>query len=150
MRRFGSQWSGRLPLLFLGRHTSRGNLEALAYYLTYIAPMLVFAPLLLASRLREPGPPRLWNAGIDLTAIGVAGSRMVAPVIPFSGHMVILVYALMSSRSKLLWWLALVLAAHTTYLKLVMWRDPITWIVGVAIGVALASVRAEPWWRTKR
>ncbi len=138
-----------LPLLLAGRHAS-GDPKSILYYLTYVAPMICFASLLLSSRFYGSRQLRPRDIGLDLTAIGVAASRMIAPVIPFSGHMVLLIYAFLSSRRRMFRFVALGLAAHTTYLKLVVWGDVLTWSVGVAGGVALASLRTEPWWATAR
>lgn len=82
-----------------------------------------------------------WRAGIVLDAIVFAAAllRMVPFLpLPFSGHMLFLVYSLLTARSTAYRWIAAILVAETTVFKLVVWGDWHTWGIGVACACTLA------------
>jgi hypothetical protein len=108
--------------------------------------MVVFAPLLLASRRREVPAPGRPDLVLDPTVIATAASRLITGALPFSGHLSLPVDALAGARAPLVRLAALVLSLHATFVELVLRGDPVTWAIGGA-GLAPAALRPRPWRR---
>jgi hypothetical protein len=67
--------------------------------------------------------------------------RFAGLPVPFSGHMLFFVYAALTTRSTRFLLLILALATEATWYKLVVWRDPRSWALGIAAGTVLAAAR---------
>ena len=111
---------------------------AAKFLVLYYGPLFVAAPLWVRERLDARGSSR----AIDAVVLVLAFARMVGgEVLPYSGHMLFLVYSLLaapvSARYRLL---ALALLAETTVFKLWLWRDPRSWTLGLILGLAAAFV----------
>ncbi len=115
---------------------------SLDYATYYVAPMTFIAPLWAATRLD-------WLAALSARQIAIDGvvftlsatrSAPLFTLVPLSGHALFLSYTALTTRDRRYAALALVGLVGTTYLKLVEWRDPITWGIGLAIGVVLARL----------
>jgi len=103
----------------------------------YVAPMFLAAPLWARHRLdgleRRPGAVHAADAGV----LALSLARLVAGgVLPFSGHMLFLAYTGLTVRAPGYRRLALALLVETTAFKLWLWRDPQSWALGLALGLA--------------
>ncbi|NOX57305.1 MAG: hypothetical protein GXP29_00405 [Planctomycetes bacterium] len=128
------------------RKAMRSDLYATLHFVQYVPPMVLFAAAMISSRLSHSQRIRLWDGGLDLVAIGIAGSRLVNSDTPFSGHMVLLTYGIISSQGRKLRLFALILLIHTTCLKLFVWGDFSTWAIGAGIGILLSLIQQlHPW-----
>jgi hypothetical protein len=116
------------------------------YALHYVVPMILFAAALVSSRLGNVHSARVRDLLVDALAVVVAASRLLVAVIPFSGHMALLTYGLLTADGQLLRGAAIILLLHTTVLKLVVWHDPVTWSVGACLGVLFACLRSGKRW----
>ncbi len=77
---------------------------------------------------------------LDIAVVGLAALRTVTGLLPFSGHMLFFTYSL-AARSRLYRVAALAILLETTWFKLVIWRDPLSWSVGLALGALALIVR---------
>jgi len=112
--------------------------RAQRHLLFYLAPPIFALPLWLRDRLRHLGDCTRRSVTLDALAIALAAARLVSCVLPFSGHMLFFLYTALTTRSRGYRALAWALAAETTYFKLALWNDPLTWTGGIVTGVALA------------
>lgn len=60
-------------------------------------------------------------------------------VVPLSGHTLFLSYTFVTTPPRGYRALVIAVLLETTYLKLVRWHDPITWGMGIVLGLALAA-----------
>ena len=104
----------------------------------YAAPMFLAAPLWWRGRLNAAAPVQAIDAAVTLLAFA---RFVIGDVLPFSGHMLFLSYSAAAgpvARGYRL--LAFVLIAETTLFKLWIWRDPRSWVLGLALGLAGAAL----------
>ena len=73
---------------------------------------------------------------------GLAVGRVVGNVPYISGHTLLLSYALVQSRSKLVRTSAVLVLAQTLFLKYFVWKDFVTSDVGIVLGCTLAFLVA--------
>ncbi|HEU0300648.1 MAG TPA: hypothetical protein VFR37_14355 [Longimicrobium sp.] len=143
LRRLMVLFAVAVPLLFVARAAVVvEDWPARRFALLYIAPFFVaffvWARLWLDRVDRDP--PRA--LAVDAAAAVLGAVRMAAvPLVPFSGHMVFFAYSALTTRSARYLLLVLALAAGATWFKLVLWRDPASWALGMGLGTALAAVR---------
>jgi hypothetical protein len=143
LRRLMVVGAAAVPLLFVVRAALVvEGWPARRFALLYIAPFFVaffvWARLWLDRVDRDP-PGAL---AVDAAAVVLGAVRMVAvPVVPFSGHMLFFAYSALTTRSVPYLLLVLAVAAGATWFKLVLWRDPSSWALGIGVGAALAAVR---------
>lgn len=124
--------------LFAFSYSVEGDWNATLERLHYVAPPFFFVPLLLSVRLGKAGPPRAEGLLLDAAIVLLAASRMWISAIPFSGHMLLFTYAALTERT---WWHRAIIAlfiVHTTWFKLIVWGDFLTWSVGIAGGLIAA------------
>ena len=76
--------------------------------------------------------------GVDFLVFGLAVGRVVGDVPFISGHTLLLSYALLSSKSRIVQISALLVLAQTLYLKYFVWHDFVTSNAGIVLGCALA------------
>jgi hypothetical protein len=107
----------------------------------YVAPLVAAAPLWLRIRLAERPLTLSPIWALDVLVIVLGALRALGTSwIPFSGHTLFLTYSPLVTRHAGYRLLALVLFAETTVFKLVVWRDLFTWALGIAVGLALATL----------
>lgn len=116
------------------------DLLSTLHFLQYVPPMIFFSAALLSSRLNPKHKIHPWDIFGDTVAIAASGSRMIYTATPFSGHMVLLTYGVMSSSSNKVRLFVIVMLIHTTFLKLIMWGDYSTWLIGAGIGFTLSAI----------
>lgn len=106
--------------------------------LLYVAPLIFIFFLWLRARIDESeewSPLRLVLDGVVVIA---AVLRMVPSIgLPWSGHMVFLIYTLSTTREQLYRWIALGLVIETSIFKLWFWKDWQTWSIGTLLGMCL-------------
>jgi hypothetical protein len=130
-----------VPLLFALAALGVDGWPARRFLLLYVAPF--FIAFFVWARIRMDELPRT-GAGalaVDAFATVLGAVRFAGAPVPFSGHMLFFAYSALTTRSAGYALLVLVLAAETTWFKLVLWRDFASWGLGTAAGVALAAVR---------
>jgi hypothetical protein len=103
--------------------------------------MFLAAPLWIRHRLRGFERRSAGENAIDATVFVLAMLRfVVGEVLPFSGHMLFLTYTGITVRASSYRWLVLLLLIETTIFKLVLWRDPRSWGIGLALGLVAGLV----------
>ena len=131
-----------IPLLFAAAALGV-NGSARRFLLFYIAPFFVafFAwAWIRVGRIEGDRPLAL---AVDGVATVLGAIRFGGLPVPFSGHMLFYAYAALTTRSTRFLLLILALAAEATWYKLVVWRDPRSWALGIATGAALAAARVR-------
>lgn len=107
----------------------------------YVAPLFLAAPLWV--RLRLEAKSIEWNGRtiVDIAVLVLSFLRFVlGEILPFSGHMLFLVYSGLTTRERWYQLLGLVLLIETTVFKLWLWRDRYSWGLGLALGLLAALV----------
>ena len=130
-----------VPAMFAAGALVVDGWPARRFLLLYVAPF--FAAFFVWARIRA-GEVERTPAGalaVDAVAVVLGSVRFAGPFVPFSGHMLFFTYAALTMRSTRFQALILVLIAETTWFKLVLWRDPRSWALGIATGAALAAAR---------
>jgi hypothetical protein len=109
----------------------------------YVAPMFLAAPLWVRQRLIGYEQRDAAVHAIDAVVFALAVARFgVGEMLPFSGHMLFLTYTGITVRASGYRWLVALLLIETTIFKLVLWRDPASWSIGLALGVAAGGIAA--------
>jgi len=103
----------------------------------YIAPIyvLAFAWAAVAAGQRRFLRPR--GLAVDAVVVGLARSRGIVPIFPGSGHVLFLLYTVLVTRSLAYRLAAIAFLAVSLAMKLVLWHDVVTPLVGAAAAVAL-------------
>ena len=130
-----------VPLLFAAAALAMEGWAARRFLLFYIAPF--FAAFFVWARIRVDALGRTTRAAlaVDLLATVLGAARFAGAPVPFSGHMLFFAYAGLTTPSPPFRLLVLLLAAETTWFKLVLWDDPSSWSLGIAAGLALTAAR---------
>ena len=130
-----------VPLLFVMAAVAMEGWAARRFLLFYIAPF--FVAFFVWARIRVDSLARTSRGAlaVDALATVLGAARFGGAPVPFSGHMLFFAYSAPTTRSLPYALLVLVLAAETTWFKLVLWRDFASWGLGIAAGLALAAVR---------
>jgi hypothetical protein len=116
--------------------------SGIRFLVLYVAPMFLIAPIWLRHRLADVEQRSPGAQAIDAGLFVLAMVRFVSGgLLPFSGHMLFLTYTGITVRVSRFRWLAALLLLETTVFKLLIWRDPKSWGLGIALG-ALAGVIA--------
>lgn len=111
-----------------------GELRDLLVY--YFAPIGVpFIAFLFERAERWPHTPWL----MDISLVIVSFMRAVFPIPFISGHALFLSYALLTTRTWVARWTALVVLIQVAYVKIFVWHDP-TLLGGIVLGIAAAWV----------
>lgn len=113
------------------------------YFSVYFAPAIGAFFLSISYRLLETKRYGLVRAFTDGLVILLCSLRATAPLVPMSGHMLFFVYAGLTIRSRLFRIIIALLIIQTSLIKLMIWRDYLSWSFGVLSGVPLAVVFAR-------
>jgi hypothetical protein len=108
----------------------------------YIAPMVLAFPLWARVRLESIETEPAGRVALDAAVTVLAVLRTLTGALPFSGHMLFLVYSLLTTPR--LWYrvVALLLIVETTWFKLGIWSDVLSWSLGLAAGLVSAALYA--------
>ena len=104
------------------------------YFVPLMVPMIAF----MLDRLEHVREANFFRHGVDFLVFGLAVGRVVGDVPFISGHTLLLSYALLSSKSRVVRISALLVLAQTLYLKYFVWHDFVTSNAGIILGCALA------------
>jgi hypothetical protein len=111
-----------------------GDLRDLLVY--YFAPIGVpFIAFLFERAERWPDAPWL----IDIPLVIVSFARAAFPIPFISGHALFLSYALLTTRTRVARWTAIVVLIQVAYMKIFVWHDA-TLFGGIALGIGAAWV----------
>jgi hypothetical protein len=106
------------------------------YFVPLMVPMIAF----MFERVERAREANFFQHGFDFLVFGLAVGRVVGDVRFISGHTLLLSYALLCSKSKIVRISALLVLAQTLYLKYFLWHDFVTSNVGIGLGSALALI----------
>jgi hypothetical protein len=104
------------------------------YFVPLMVPMIAF----MFERVEHAREANFFQHGIDFLVFGLAVGRVVGDVPFISGHTLLLSYALLCSKSKIVRISAIAVLAQTLYLKYFVWHDFVTSNAGIILGCALA------------
>jgi hypothetical protein len=106
----------------------------LQYFVPLMVPMIAF----MFERVEHVREANFFQHGLDFLVFGLAVGRVVGDVPFISGHTLLLSYALVCSRSRIVRISAILVLVQTLYLKYFLWHDFVTSTVGIILGSALA------------
>ena len=117
----------------------------LVYFVPIVFPFVTFL-LERARSLRETTP---WSCVPDSIVVVLAMWRVIGDVPLLSGHALFLSYAALTCRSRITRFAAILVLLETAWLKLIVWHEPVSLGLGVALGSCFALVhlwlrRREP------
>jgi hypothetical protein len=104
------------------------------YFVPLMVPMFAF----MFERVEHVREANFFQHGVDYLVFALAVGRVVGNVPYISGHTLLLSYALLQSKSKLVRISSILVLAQTLFLKYFMWGDFVTSNVGIALGCTLA------------
>jgi hypothetical protein len=108
----------------------------------YFVPLMVPLIAFMLERVEHVREANFFQHGVDYLVFGLAVGRVVGSVPYISGHTLLLSYALLQSRSKLVRISSILVLAQTLFLKYFVWGDFVTSNVGIALGCTLAFLVA--------
>lgn len=127
-----------LPVAFVAVGLVLDDWRAGRFLLAYVAPFFVALPLWAWCRLKRDWGRR--EMVLDGAVVTLGALRFAGGFLPFSGHTLFFVYSLLTERTRWYRWLALALLAETAYFKLVVWSDPRSFTLGIALALAFAAL----------
>jgi hypothetical protein len=104
------------------------------YFVPLIVPMIAF----MFERVEHVREANFFQHGVDFLVFGLAVGRVVGDVPFISGHTLLLSYALLCSKSRIVRISAILVLGQTLYLKYFVWHDFVTPNAGIVLGCALA------------
>ena len=108
------------------------------YFVPLMVPMIAF----MFERVEHVREANFFQHGVDYLVFALAVGRVVGNVPYISGHTLLLSYALLQSKSKLVRISSIIVLAQTLFLKYFVWGDFVTSTVGIALGCTLALLVA--------
>ena len=99
----------------------------------YFVPLMVPLIAFMLERVEHVREANFFQHGVDYLVFGLAVGRVVGNVPYISGHTLLLSYALLQSRSKLVRISSILVLAQTLFLKYFVWGDFVTSNVGIAL-----------------
>jgi hypothetical protein len=125
--------------LWLLRHSSvRATVLDPSGTFQYFVPLMVPMIAFMFERVEHTREANFFQHGVDFLVFGLAVGRVIGDVPFISGHTLLLSYALLCSKSRIVQFSALLVLAQTLYLKYFVWHDFVTSNAGIVIGCALA------------
>ena len=112
----------------------------LSGHFIYVLPILVPFVSFLFDRLRQIREVSWREVLIDVVVVVTAVMRMIGEVPFVSGHALLLSYAIARPGSRLTRILAALVMLQVLYLKLFVWHDMISPVLGIIVGVAAATI----------
>jgi hypothetical protein len=107
-----------------------------SYLLVYDVPILIPFAMFMLDRLASFNETTLTGKGIDFITLAAAITRAFINVPIISGHTLFLVYAIVTSSSKLTRATCVLVLIEVAYIKIFIWRDP-TLIGGTVVGIIM-------------
>ena len=104
------------------------------YFVPLMVPMIAF----MFERVEHAREANFFQHGVDFLVFSLAVGRVVGNVPYISGHTLLLSYALVCSRSRIVRIPAILVLGQTLYLKYFVWHDFVTPNAGLVLGCALA------------
>lgn len=104
----------------------------------YFVPLMVPLIAFMFERVEHVREANFFQHGVDFLVFGLAAGRVVGDVPYVSGHTLILSYALLQSKSKVVRISTILVLIQTLLLKYFVWHDFVTSNAGIALGCALA------------
>ena len=104
----------------------------------YFVPLMVPLIAFMLERVEHVREANFFQHGVDYLVFALAVGRVVGSVPYISGHTLILSYALLQSKSRLVRISSILVLAQTLFLKYIVWKDFVTSNVGIAVGCGLA------------
>jgi len=125
--------------LYLLRYSSvRATVSDPSATFQYFVPLMVPSIAFMFERVEHVREANFFQHGVDYLVFALAAGRVVGDVPYISGHTLILSYALLQSKSKLVRISSILVLAQTLFLKYFVWGDFVTSNVGMALGCTLA------------
>ena len=104
----------------------------------YFVPLMVPVIAFMFERVEHVREANFFQHGVDFLVFGLAVGRVVGNVPFISGHTLLLSYAFLCSKSKIVRISAPLVLIQTLYLKYFVWHDFVTSNVGLVLGCVLA------------
>ena len=108
----------------------------------YFVPLMIPLIAFMFERVEHAREANFFQHGVDYLVFALAVGRVVGDVPYISGHTLLLSYALLQSKSRLVRISSILVLAQTLFLKYFVWRDFVTSNVGMALGCTLALLVA--------
>jgi uncharacterized membrane protein YccC len=89
-------------------------------------------------RVEHVREANFFQHGVDFLVFALAVGRVVGDVPYISGHTLLLSYALLLSKSRIVRMTSILVLAQTLFLKYFVWGDFVTSNTGMVLGCALA------------
>jgi hypothetical protein len=119
--------------------------ERRVFWLYYFVPIGVPFVAYLLDRMEQCSASRWGQYAVDLPVLALSLARAKWPVPLISGHMLFLVYALLTTRSIVAQVAAALVLAEVIYLKIFAWGDWVTLIGGLLVASGAAFVFRRGW-----
>ena len=122
----------------------RGSWPEQRFLLVYFAPLLIYGAAWARDRLARLDRSATSATLVDAIAFLAGALRSAGGwgVLPYSGHMLFLSYAVATPGARVLRVVAAALFVMTSVFKLLLWNDATSWSLGIAAGLTLAALRA--------
>ena len=125
--------------LYLLRYPSvRATLFDPSATFQYVVPLMVPLIAFMFERVEHVREANFFQHGVDYLTFVLAAGRVTGDVPYISGHTLLLSYALLQSKSRLVRISSALVLAQTLLLKYFVWGDLVTSNVGIALGCALS------------
>jgi len=108
----------------------------LVYHVPIVFPFVTF----LIERTRSARQAPSWSMAPDSVVLLLAMWRIIGDVPLVSGHALFLSYAVLTSRTRITRFAAMVVLLETLWLKLIVWHDSATLGFGLVLGLCFALV----------
>lgn len=104
----------------------------------YVVPLMVPLIAFMVERVEHVREANFFQHGVDYLVFVLAAGRVTGDVPYISGHTLLLSYALLQSKSRLVRISSALVLAQTLLLKYFVWGDFVTSNVGIALGCVLS------------
>jgi hypothetical protein len=108
------------------------------FLVLYVAPLLVAGPLWVRSRLGGLRQYSMSAHVLDALVLAISVIRVFGDLVPFSGHMLFLVYSAVTTPLRWYRVMAALLIILTTVFKFAVLKDPLSWSLGLVVGIVAA------------